>query len=296
MRLYTIRHLTRYQYHHPVTNSYNLLCLQPRSNERQQLRQFELQINPAASSVHQQLDWFGNQKHLLHLAQRHLELEVVAQSEIMLQSAPVLPEPQWSWNQLISASTQQKLPLLAQYCLLPSPLIPADAAYHSFIQPLLQDGLSVAAQAQQLTTAIYQQFSYDPEFSSVITPPTEVLAHKKGVCQDFAQLAIACLRSVGLAARYVSGYLETEPPAGQPRLMGADASHAWFEVFCPEQGWLGFDPTNNCRAEEQHLVLAYGRDYSDVVPLKGLVQGHGDHQLHVAVDVIRQPDCPTVPD
>ncbi len=113
-----------------------------------------------------------------------------------------------------------------------------------------------------------------------------MINHRRGVCQDFAQLAISCLRSVGVPARYVSGYLQTLPPEGQPRLMGADASHAWFAVFDPQFGWVDFDPTNNLIVDTAHVTLAYGRDYSDVVPLKGVLQGAGEHQLSVAVDVI----------
>ena len=136
----------------------------------------------------------------------------------------------------------------------------------------------------------FTEFQYDPEFSTVVTPLSEVLAHKRGVCQDFAQLAISCLRCVGIPARYVSGYLETRPPEGQPRLVGADASHAWFAVFEPTLGWIDFDPTNNILADEQHLTLAWGRDYADVVPLKGILHGNGGHQLSVAVDVVPLAD------
>ena len=142
---------------------------------------------------------------------------------------------------------------------------------------------------------IYTEFKYDPEFSTLATPLKEVLEHRSGVCQDFAHLAIGCLRSQGLAARYVSGYIETEPPPGKERLVGADASHAWFSVFQPGVGWLDFDPTNNQIPGERHITVAWGRDYADVTPLKGVAFGGGEHELKVSVDVLAIPEKPAGP-
>lgn len=143
----------------------------------------------------------------------------------------------------------------------------------------------------ELTEKIYTDFTYDPRFSDVATPLSDVLKHKRGVCQDFAHFAIGCLRSLGYPARYVSGYLETLPPPGQEKLVGADATHAWFEVFSPGEGWFEFDPTNNKMAGEQHITTAWGRDYSDVTPLKGVIFGDGkQHTLSVSVDVQRLAD------
>jgi len=138
-----------------------------------------------------------------------------------------------------------------------------------------------------LVGRIYTEFKYAPEFSTIATPLKEVLEHRRGVCQDFAHLAIGCLRAQGLAARYVSGYIETDPPVGKERLVGADASHAWFSVFQPGAGWLDFDPTNNQRPADRHITVAWGRDYADVTPLKGVAFGSGEHDLRVAVDVRR---------
>jgi transglutaminase-like putative cysteine protease len=133
---------------------------------------------------------------------------------------------------------------------------------------------------------IHREFRYDPEFTTLSTPLTQVLEHRRGVCQDFAHLAIGCIRSRGLAARYVSGYIETVPPPGRQRLVGADASHAWFSVFVPGAGWVDFDPTNNQVPETQHITIAWGRDYSDVTPLKGIIFGGGSMTMKVAVDVL----------
>ena len=135
---------------------------------------------------------------------------------------------------------------------------------------------------------IHRDFTYDPHFSNIATPLHQVLEHRRGVCQDFAHLAIACLRAQGLAARYVSGYLETQPPPGETKQIGADASHAWFAVYVPYQGWVDFDPTNDQIPADRHITVAWGRDYADVAPLKGVVFGGGrGHQLEVAVDVER---------
>jgi len=137
-----------------------------------------------------------------------------------------------------------------------------------------------------LMQRIFHEFNYDPEFSTIATPLKDVLEHRSGVCQDFAHLAIGCMRSMGLAARYVSGYIETEPPPGKERLVGADASHAWFSAYLPEHGWLDFDPTNNQLPGERHITVAWGRDFADVTPLKGVAFGSGEHELKVSVDVL----------
>jgi transglutaminase-like putative cysteine protease len=137
---------------------------------------------------------------------------------------------------------------------------------------------------------IFTEFTYDPHFTTIITPLSDVLLHRRGVCQDFAHLMIACLRSLGLAARYVSGYLETLPPPGQVKLQGSDASHAWLAVYVPGRGWIDFDPTNNQIPTNQHITTAWGRDYSDVTPLKGIIFGGGEHLLSVSVDVNRATD------
>ncbi|MDH3453920.1 MAG: transglutaminase family protein, partial [Desulfuromonadales bacterium] len=148
---------------------------------------------------------------------------------------------------------------------------------------LLADAVS------DLMQRIYHDFSYDPGVTTIATPLSEVMATRRGVCQDFAHLGIGCLRAMRLAARYVSGYIETVPPPGQARLVGADASHAWFSVYSPTSGWLDFDPTNNQRPVEQHITVAWGRDFSDVSPLRGVALGGGRHKVNVSVDVARCP-------
>jgi transglutaminase-like putative cysteine protease len=157
-----------------------------------------------------------------------------------------------------------------------------------YSQKSFSTGRPLLEAVEDLMLRIYKDFKYDPGFSSIATPLIEVLKHRKGVCQDFAHLAIACLRMQGLAARYISGYLETVPPKGQKRLVGADASHAWFSVYVPHLGWVDFDPTNAKIPDEQHITAAWGRDYADVAPLKGVIFGGGDENiLEVSVDVER---------
>jgi transglutaminase-like putative cysteine protease len=302
---YQLSHLTRYQYQQPIANSYNLACLQPRTLPYQQVLHSGLQVTPTASSLYTHLDCFGNVRHFIHLQPPHQELSVLASSIVQVQprrlaeqlSNGVSYETLQQFFVTPSAvaldgaipSTYQTFSteaLLAQQCRIASRMIPSMAETAALWWQVQQPDRTVLENVAALTSLIFNEFNYDPEFSSVITPVSEVLAHKRGVCQDFAQLAISCLRTVGIPARYVSGYLETQPPEGLSRLVGADASHAWFAVFDPKLGWVDFDPTNNVLPDERHLTLAYGRDYADVVPLKGVLQGLGEHLLEVAVDVM----------
>ena len=167
----------------------------------------------------------------------------------------------------------------------PSPLAPIHATFATYASAVSAKSQPIYDLAKALCQRIYTEFNYSPEATDVGTEPLAALKLKEGVCQDFAQVMIAGLRSLGLAARYVSGYLLTQPPPGKPRLIGADASHAWVSVYCPKSGWLDFDPTNNCLSGESHVKLAYGRDYSDVPPLRGIIRGGGSHTLDVAVTV-----------
>lgn len=156
----------------------------------------------------------------------------------------------------------------------------ADYAGQSFVA-----GRSLLDGVSDLNRRIHADFTYDPVATTVAMPLAEVIAHRRGVCQDFAHLAIAALRSLGLPARYVSGYLRTRPPEGKERLVGADASHAWFSAFCPDLGWVDFDPTNNCQPANEHITVAYGRDFGDVSPISGILTGGGEHVVKVSVDV-----------
>lgn len=299
---YQLSHLTRYQYQQPIANSYNLACLQPRQLPYQQVLQSSIQVTPIASSLDSHFDSFGNVRHFIHLQSPHQELSVLASSIVEVQ-------PRYLAGQLANGVGYEQLQhgfsntltpdlaliptstdlLLARQCRLASRMIPVLPGAGALWAQVQQPDRTVLENVAALTSLIFHEFSYDPDFSSVVTPVSEVLLHRRGVCQDFAQLAISCLRAVGIPARYVSGYLETQPPEGFERLVGADASHAWFAVYDPQLGWVDFDPTNNLMPDERHLTLAYGRDYADVVPLKGVLQGLGEHLLEVAVDVMPLP-------
>jgi transglutaminase-like putative cysteine protease len=170
-----------------------------------------------------------------------------------------------------------------------SPLITVGPQAHAYARVSFTPGRPLLAAALDLMQRIYGEFSYDKTASTIDTTVAQILENRKGVCQDFAHLAISCLRSVGLAARYVSGYLETLPAPGKPKLVGSDASHAWVALFIPDVGWVDFDPTNNLVIGESHITLAWGRDYGDVAPVKGVVMGGGQHRLTVSVDVAAQP-------
>ncbi len=283
---YQLSHLTRYGYQRSIANSYNLTCLQPRDLPWQQLLHYRLSVEPGPCSQFSHVDYFGNSRQLLHVLAAHQQLEVRVEAEIAVsprhlaaQLADGVGLGQAQDGRLV---TDAKIALCRQASR-NIPHLPATAALW---QQIFRPDLTMLQNVALLNQLIYQEFKYDPEFSTVLTPIEDVLAYRRGVCQDFVQLAISCLRSQGLAARYVSGYLETRPPPGQPRLQGADASHAWFAVYDPILGWVDFDPTNNVLADVQHLTLAFGRDYADVVPLKGVLQGSGEHLLDVAVDVL----------
>jgi transglutaminase-like putative cysteine protease len=175
----------------------------------------------------------------------------------------------------------------ARQYVIDSPMIKTSAELGSYAQPSFLPNRPLVEVVRDLMQRIYKDFIYDPSFTTIATPLSEVLKYRRGVCQDFAHLAIACLRAHGIAARYVSGYVETRPEPGKPRIVGADASHAWFSVYIPGIGWLDFDPTNNTVPLDQHITLAWGRDYADVTPLKGIAFGGGQHTLSVSVDVLR---------
>jgi transglutaminase-like putative cysteine protease len=201
------------------------------------------------------------------------------QAQSLLQETPVSGQPQ-------NPTQNQGLELLeARYYLLDSPMVPAVNELAGYAQPSFLPNRPLVDVVRDLMQRIHSDFIYDPSFTTIATPLSDVLNHRRGVCQDFAHLAIACLRAYGIAARYVSGYVETRPEPGKSRIVGADASHAWFAVFIPGIGWLEFDPTNNTVPLDRHITLAWGRDYADVTPLKGIAYGGGQHTLSVSVSV-----------
>jgi len=216
---------------------------------------------------------------------------VVSTSEVEVATAPpdlsVPPSPRWEEILAKLAGTDPELPLDVRELALPSPMVQPSAALRAFAEPSFTPGRPILEAAADLSRRIHREFTYDQEFSTIATPLAEVLERRRGVCQDFAHLAIGCLRALGLPARYVSGYVETVKHPDEPRTVGADASHAWFSAYAPGFGWFDFDPTNDQIPPRQHITTAWGRDYADVTPLKGVLFGGGDHTLEVSVDVTR---------
>jgi transglutaminase-like putative cysteine protease len=293
---YRINHVTHYAYSDPVSLCHSITHLKPRETPFQRCCMSQVRVLPWPSVSREHRDSFGNQVNYFSIQQSHSELEVSAISEVEV-SQPLLPALAESpaWEQIRDRLTEDRDPstIAARIFALPSPAIPSNTEALAYAQVSFTPGRPVLEAAQNLMNRIFTEFEYDPSFTTVATPLAEALEHKRGVCQDFAHVGIACLRMLGLPARYVSGYLETLPPPGQPKLRGADASHAWFSVFVPgltqTACWVDFDPTNDCLIHEQHITTAIGRDYQDVTPVRGVFYGGGKHQLSVAVDVDRLP-------
>jgi transglutaminase-like putative cysteine protease len=287
---YRIHHETRYRYSKPVSLCHNEAHLLPRETPHQHVLQSKLHIEPKPAVCLTREDFFGNAVTYLALQESHDMLVVTAVSQVEVTPVPA-PDLGHSlpWEEVREhlKSDLREEALEARQFLLDSPFVSADEPLHRYAVPSFPSGRPILEAVCDLTRRIHADFVYDPEFTTLATPLAEVLAHRRGVCQDFAHLAIGCLRSLGLAARYVSGYLETIPPPGQPRTIGADASHAWFSVYVPGHGWIDFDPTNDQIPLGQHITTAWGRDYTDITPLKGVIFGGATHALSVAVDVSR---------
>lgn len=295
---YRVTHRTEYRYSEPVDSGYNEARLLPRALERQQVLSSSLSIDPPAVEQHERADYFGNRVVSFTLDRPHRSLTVTSCSEVIveprIEGLDLFSGESWEQARSALREATDAESLLARDLSLASPLVPLGAELSAYAQPSFARARPLLDAVHDLMVRIHRDFRYDPAFTTLSTPLADVLAHRRGVCQDFAHLAIGCLRSQGLAARYVSGYIETLPPPGKPRLVGADASHAWFSVFVPGCGWVDFDPTNNQLPESRHVTVAWGRDYADVTPLKGVIFGGGQMQLSVAVDVL-DLDAPPAP-
>ncbi len=290
---YRVTHTTQYLYSAQVGLCRNEACLLPRNTLRQACLTSHLQIDPAPADLRERLDPFGNRVTHFAIQQPHKKLEVTAVSEIS--TLPRDDEFLRLGNQLCWSKVRDHLQtdrtretLEALPYLFDSPMIKGFPLLAEYARPSFAEQRPFVDAVTDLMERIFREFKYDPGFTTIATPLSEVLKNRRGVCQDFAHLGIACLRAMGLAARYVSGYIETAPPPGQERLIGADASHAWFAVYAPTVGWIDFDPTNNQLPAEQHISVAWGRDFSDVSPLKGVALGGGKHKVSVSVDVAKK--------
>ena len=287
---YHIIHRTKYSYKGAVTVSHHLARLTPRSLPGQRCPWHELEIQPVpvGSGVH--LDSFGNETAYFEIEGKHEALEVTARSLVEV-FATCHPDAATTppWELVRDACHLEKLTPCSEAGAFrfASPMVPLGKEFADYAGIVFPPGRPILEAVLALTDRIFKDFRFDPKATDMTTPVSEVLTNRAGVCQDFAHLMLACLRSLGLPARYASGYLETAPPLGKTRLTGADASHAWVSVFCGESaGWIDTDPTNNLLPGERHITLAWGRDFSDVSPLRGVTLGAGGQKLTVAVDVI----------
>lgn len=286
---YKITHTTTYQYAEPVTVCHNEARLKPLNTFYQQCLATEIVIDPPPSDYHERTDFFGNPVTYFAIHTNHKTLKVSSISTVKTLSEPRNLDSYntLEWEEVVAYFSEQRDDdtLDAQQYRLNSPLVVVNQEMVNYAERSFLEGRLIIDAVQDLMERIHRDFTYDPHFTTIATPLLDVLKHRRGVCQDFAHLAIGCLRSMGLAARYVSGYIETTPPEGQERLVGADASHAWFSVYVPKMGWIDFDPTNNQMPMDKHITVAFGRDFHDVTPLKGVIFGGGKHKLKVSVDV-----------
>ena len=284
---YTVTHTTTYRYSSPVSVCHNVVMLEPRQSSALSCEHFDLQIRPSPSVSVRREDMFGNLVQRFSLEESHSTLEIKAISNVTTRYGE-LPGTSPTCGEVINASRSAENPdrLKIAPFFFDSPRIRRSKTYASYSDGSYRDDQSIIEFATNLTRQIHSDFRYDKDATAVNTPTEEAFRGRHGVCQDFAHVAVACLRSRNLPTRYVSGYLRTTPPPGTQRLIGNDESHAWFSVYCGrELGWIDFDPTNNCICGSNHVPIAFGRDYTDVVPVRGIFLGGGEPAMSVSVDV-----------
>jgi transglutaminase-like putative cysteine protease len=289
---YIVQHTTSYAYLEPVSLCHNIARLVPRNTREQSCNNTSIRITPEPDRINEYEDFFGNKVIYFSIEKEHWELTVNVTSEVernvsgqmkmQVYHNATLGDVQKELSELKSGSLEIK-----QY-LFETPMTALDEELLQYALQSFTKDRSVFDATQDLTQRIYTDFEYKPGHTTISTPLSELMQERKGVCQDFAHLAIACLRSVGLPARYVSGYIETLSPEGVEKLIGVDASHAWFSVYITDMGWVDFDPTNNCLVSDQHITIGWGRDYADIAPLEGIILSSGSHELTVSVDVKRE--------
>ena len=288
-QLFEITHTTTYEYRAPVTVSHHLMRLTPRAMSRQRRIDHVIEVEPTPAATTRRTDYFGNDVTFATIERTHRRLCITSRSRVAVSPA-FIPDagetPGWETVRGFCRTDRTASVLEATEFTFASPAVPLDPLFAEYAAPSFQPGRPILDAVTDLTAHIHREFKFDPTATTISTPLAEVLEKRRGVCQDFAHLQIACLRALGLPARYVSGYLETVPPPGQTRLVGSDASHAWVSFFCPSLGWIDVDPTNNLFPSMQHITLGWGRDYSDVSPVRGVILGAGKHDLKVSVDVM----------
>ncbi len=283
---YHITHTTTYAYAEPVSLCQNVAHLAPRADRRQRAEAPVLTITPEPAVLEDRVDFFGNPVCYFTVQEPHRELTVCVEHRVGVNHDPP-PTQSAGWE-----AVRDRLPREgtaawrdAYQFVFDSRFVAADPRYAEYARAAFAPGRPVLDAALDLMRRVHTDFVYDPRATTLATPVAEVFETRRGVCQDFAHLMLSCFRSLGLAARYVSGYLSTLPAPGKARAVGADATHAWVSLFCGDAGWVDLDPTNDTIPADRHVLLAWGRDYEDVSPLKGVILGGGAHTVRVAVDV-----------
>jgi len=284
----SVVHRTMYEYNDAVTTSHHIAHLVPRDTGNQRCLTHDTSILPAPQSQRERLDYFGNRTLHFAFSEPHNSLQVIARSVVDIGLRPdidVAASPPWETVRDTVASAGRSDLLDAYEFTFPSPHVEIGPEVHDLAKISFTPGRPFLQAVKDLTTRIHREFAYDSNATDVHTPVDQIMAQRRGVCQDFAHVQIAALRSLQLPARYISGYLLTRPPPGKPRLVGADASHAWISVFVPDLGWIDFDPTNDIITADEHVSVAWGRDFSDVAPVRGVILGGSRHTVAVSVDV-----------
>jgi transglutaminase-like putative cysteine protease len=286
---YRVTHHTRYDYAEPVSLSQNVVRLEPRNHATQTCLHFDLSISPAPGNKSDGLDYFGNHRTYFSIEESHARLTIDSRSEVQIDppAADVLLSQLVPWERVRQMLLEPLDPetLRAREFSFDSPYVARSPELASYAVPSFAPGAPLLQCVLDLTERIHGEFEFLPGSTQVGTPVLDVLRNRRGVCQDFAHLQIGCLRSMGLAARYVSGYLATAPPPGRERLVGADVSHAWVGVYAPECGWVDFDPTNGLIPSTGHITNSWARDYDDLGPIRGVLVGGRRQKMDVSVDV-----------
>jgi len=285
---YHVTHRTVYSYEEMVSICHNETHLQPRDTPAQRCLRTRLDVEPTPVRLTPEQDYFGNPTHFFTVQEPHHRMVLTACSELQILAVESPhPETTEAWETLRARTRADRSPsaLAAYEMTFESPRVTSNDEFAAYAAPSFAPGRPALEAALELTHRIYSDFEYRAGATSVVTPVTEVFETRVGVCQDFAHAQLACLRSLGLPARYVSGYIRTRPMEGAAPLIGADASHAWVSLWCGEAGWIDLDPTNDLLVSDQHVTLAWGRDYADVAPIRGVVLGGREHGVHVSVHV-----------
>ncbi|MEK6781466.1 MAG: transglutaminase family protein [Bacteroidota bacterium] len=288
---YKVRHITEYKYQEPVSACHNRLCLTPLNLPQHQRISAEIKILPVPDEMNYRTDFYGNSLLFFSSYKEHDHLEITSLSEVIIDGgtnadlAVVSGVLSKEVKQTLLQNPEENQDEIE--FVLPSQYIPDSEVIKNFASDCFFDETTLWHSCQALMQKIYRSIEFKPGFTTINTPVETVVKAKKGVCQDFAHLMIACLRNMGIPARYVSGYIETMPPPGKEKLVGSDASHAWVSVYFPDIGWVEFDPTNCLLPSDKHITVAIGRDYHDVAPIKGIVFSSGKQTLDVKVDVER---------